>query len=310
MKARSIRRLVATLALGLLAVPSACTGAPPVAPGAHSGTRPMIIASFDFPESEILGQLYTQVLRAKGFPVELLPAAGSRELIEPALAEGLIDLVPEYSGSALSFLTLGAREASPDVDATHRALAETLANNGAVALAPAPAQDANAIVVTRTTADRFGLTAISDLASEAPNLVFGGPPECPDRPFCMLGLRSLYGLSFRQFVPLDTGGTLTLQALRSGEIDVAVLFTTDPAIATENLVVLTDDRRLQPAENVTPVIRQAALRRYGNALADAVDSVSARLTTSELRGLIGRVTLGGQPASRAAALWLKDQGLT
>jgi osmoprotectant transport system substrate-binding protein len=305
-----VRLLIATVALGLLAVASACTGGSAVAPGAHSGPRPITIASFDFAESEILGQLYTQALRAKGYPVRFMPAAGSRELLEPALAEGLVDLVPEYAGSALSFLTLGARQPSPSVDVTHRALVETLADRAAVALTPAPAQDANAIVVTRATADRYGLTAISDLAPEASHLLFGGPPECPDRPFCMLGLRNRYGLSFQQFVPLDTGGPLMLQALRAGEIDVALLFTTDPAIAAENLVVLTDDRGLQPAENVTPVVRQAVLRRYGSALADAVDSVSARLTTSELSALVGRVTLEGRTPYQVAALWLEGQGLT
>jgi len=125
-----------------------------------------------------------------------------------------------------------------------------------------------------------------------------------------LGLERVYGLPFRRhFVPLDSGGPLTLQALRSGGIDVALMFTTDPAIAAEHLVVLDDDRGLQPAENVTPVVRHAVLRAFGPALARAVDAVSTRLTTSELAALIRRVTMTAQPARLVARAWLEDQGL-
>jgi osmoprotectant transport system substrate-binding protein len=268
------------------------------------------IASFDFTESEILAQLYGQALRANGYPVRLLLDAGTRELIQPALANGLVDLVPEYSGSALSFLTLGANRGSPEVELTHQQLIEALAGTSSEALAAAPAQDANAIVVTEATAARYDLTTISDLIMSAPELVFGGPPECPQRQLCLLGLKHTYGLRFKRFVPLDTGGQLTLQALRSGGIDVALLFTTDPAIEAEHMVVLTDDAGLQPAENVTPLVRRAAVARFGPALADTVDAVSAALTTTELRSLIGRVSLDGLPVGKVAAAWLKGHGLT
>jgi len=262
------------------------------------------VASFDFTESEVLAQLYAQALERRGYPVRLLPDAGAREVVEPALTKGLIDVIPEYSGSALSFLTLGAARSDPDVDATHQALARALASRGAVALAPAPAQDANAIVVTQATAARYGLAAVSDLAAVARNLDFGGPRECPQRPQCLLGLKNAYGLSFRHFFPLDTGGPLTVQALRSGDIDVALLFTTDPAIVAEHLVALTDDRGLQPAENVTPIIRRSVLSTYGSALAETVNAVSARLTTSDLRALIGRVGADGLTARAVARSWL------
>jgi osmoprotectant transport system substrate-binding protein len=296
-------------ALGLTLVLVACTGGPAAAPGATQGRQAITIASFDFAESEILAQLYAQALHAKGYPVRVLPNAGTRELLQPALAAGLIDLLPEYAGSALSFLTLGTDRPGPSVDRTHQALTHVLATNGVEALTPAPAQDANAIVVTKATADLYGLSTVSDLTAVASQLVFGGPHECPIRPFCLLGLQSVYHLSFKQFAPLDTGGPLTLQALRSGEIQVALLFTTDPAIVAEHLVVLVDDKELQPAENVIPVVRQAILSRYGASFAEAVDAVSARLTTSELQTLIGRVSLDGQAARLVAAGWLEDQGL-
>jgi osmoprotectant transport system substrate-binding protein len=300
----------ARLALGVMLLLTACTGGHSTAGGPPSGARPVTVASFDFVESEILAQLYAQALEAKGYPVRLLLRAGTRELLGPALAEGLVDLVPEYSGSALSFLTLGEQRASPSVELTHQALVEALAPSAAVALAPAPAQDANAVVVTQATAVRYGLAKISDLSSVASNFTFGGPPECPQRPLCLLGLKNVYGLTFRETIGLDTGGTLTLQALRAGSIDVALMFTTDPAIAAEHLVVLTDDQRLQPAENITPMVRRAVLTQYGSAFTYAVDAVSARLTTLELQALIGRVSLGGHPTRFVAAQWLKDQGLT
>jgi osmoprotectant transport system substrate-binding protein len=283
-----------------------CTGdssAPPPRP-----EDVITVGAFGFTESEILAELYSQALDAKGYPTGPVLDAGPRELVQPALAEGLIDVVPEYAGSALSFLTLGAIEASGSVDETHDALTRVVAPLGVVALAPARAQDSNVIVVTRATADRYGLRAISDLASTAPRLVFGGPPECADRRLCLAGLESVYGLGFREFIPLDTGGPLTLQALRSGGIDVALLFSTDPAIVSEELVVLTDDRGLQPSENVTPLLRREVLSTHGDGVVRTLDAVSALLTTPGLRAMIGQV-VGGQPAHIVAARWLQEQGL-
>src|SRR5262249_51526552 len=139
--------------------------------------------------------------------------------------------------------------ATASVEGTVRSLARSLAARGLVIGRPAAAQDGNAIVVTAATAARYRLRTISDLAAVAPRLVFGGPPECPERPYCLPGLRRAYGLRFSEFVPLDAGGPLTRQALLAGDIDVALLFTTDPTIVAGHLVVLADNRRLQPAEN-------------------------------------------------------------
>ena len=159
--------------------------------------------------------------------------------------------------------------------------------------------------MTQATADRFGLRDISDLAAVDSQLVFGGPPECAQRRLCLVGLEDVYGLGFREFIPLDTGGPLTLQALRSGGIDVALLFTTDPAIVSEGLVVLTDDRGLQPSENVTPLLRREVLSTHGDGVVRTLDAVSALLTTSDLRAMIGRV-VEGSSARDVAASWLAD----
>jgi len=162
-------------------------------------------------------------------------------------------------------------------------------------------------VVTAATAARYHLRSIPDLATAAPRLVFGGPPECRERADCLLGLEHTYGLRFKTFTPTDTGGPLTLQALDSGEIGVALLFTTDPGIAAHHLVMLADTRALQPAENITPVIRRSTAQRYGPRLLAVLNEVSARLSTLTLRGLDARVELGGRGPRTVADGWLRAE---
>lgn len=306
--------MLGAVCIGLAAVLSACTSSSGsvAAPAAEQGSRHdavITVGSFDFPESILLAQIYGQALAAAGFPVRVLPDLGPRELVEPALMNGLLQVVPEYAGSALEFISLGRHSPTADVQATNRALASSLAGRGLLAARPAAAQNANAIVVTAATAARYGLRSIGDLASVAPRLVFGGPPECPERAYCLRGLQRAYGLRFKSFVPLDAGGPLTLQALNAGYIAVALLFTTDPDISARQLVVLTDDRALQPAENITPVVSREVVARFGARLLTALDAVSARLTTDSLRALDAQVELSGHEPRLVAKDWLRVQGL-
>ena len=267
------------------------------------------VGSFDFPESVLLADMYGDALKAKGFPVRIQPDLGSRELLDPALMNGLIQLVPEYAGSALQVISLGRQSATSDVMATNMALTELMADRGVVAGLPAAAQDANAIVVRAATAARYGLRSIADLARVAPGLVFGGPPECPGRAYCLPGLKQAYGLRFKTFIPLDAGGPLTLQALTAGDVDVALLFSTDPSISARHLMVLADDRGLQPAENVTPLVSRDVVARYGAGLVAALNAVSARLSTVALRALDAQVEIHGQDPRQVAGGWLRAQGL-
>lgn len=275
-------------------------------PGQHGAV--ITVGSFDFPESVVLADIYGGALAAQGFPVRVQPELGSRELVDPALMGGLLQLVPEYAGSALEFLSLGRVPATSDVAGTNRALSELVTSQRLVVGRPAAAQDANAIVVTAATAARYHLRSVADLAPVASRLRFGGPPECAGRAYCLPGLRRVYGLRFREFVPLDAGGTLTLQALTAGNIDVALLFSTDPAIVAQHLVVLADDRGLQPAENVTPLLRRDVVARFGTGLVAVLDAVSARLDTGALRVLDARVELDGQDPRRVAGIWLHSHG--
>ena len=184
-----------------------------------------------------------------------------------------------------------------------------MAGRGLVAARPAPAQDANAIVVTAATAARYGLRSIADLARVAPRLVFGGPPECPGRAYCLPGLKRAYGLRFKAFIPLDAGGPLTLQALEAGYIGVALLFTTDPAIPARHLVVLADDRGLQPAENITPLVRRDVIARYGPRLvARAQQGVGPAWTPARCAPSTRRWSWAGR-TPLVAGSWLRAHGL-
>jgi osmoprotectant transport system substrate-binding protein len=267
------------------------------------------VGSFDFPESVLLAHIYARALAAQGFRVRVADGLGTRELVQPALMKGLIQLVPEYSGSALGFMSLGKVPPSSDASATHRALERAAETRGLVVGNPAPAQDNNSVVVTRATAVRYHLRSISDLAVVAPGLVFGGPPECPERAYCLPGLERTYGLIFKDFVPTDVGGPLTRQALSAGQVDVGLLFTTDPSLAEQDLVALADDRGLQPAENVTPLITRKTAATYGPRLLATLDAVSARLATDTLRSLNARVQGTGLEPRAVAADWLRGQAL-
>jgi osmoprotectant transport system substrate-binding protein len=265
------------------------------------------VASFDFAESRLLAEIYAGALERAGVPVRRTLGLGPRELVAPALVSGLVDVVPEYAGTAVQFLSLGRAVPEPDVATTHAALVDALDGTSAQALAPSPAQDANAFVVRRAVADRLGLTTLSDLQGAARRLSFGGPPECATRPLCLDGLRDVYGIEFAEVVALDAGGPLTRQALATGIVDVALLFNTDPAIGQDDLVELVDDRALQPAENVTPIVRRAAVDRFGPRLVDTLDAVSAHLDTETLRALNARA---GRASVRATATqWLDAEQL-
>ena len=262
------------------------------------------VASFNFAESEVLAELYAQALEGRGIVVERELDLGPRELVVPALQRGLVELVPEYAGSGLGFF---AQTASSDPAITHERLLAALRPRGLAALDAAPAQDRNTFVVDATTADRLRLVSLSDLGSFAPAMTFGGPTECRERRFCLNGLEDVYGLHFKEFVALDAGGPLTLQALNDRTIDIGLLFSSDPAIRAGALMELRDDRGLEPAENVTPIVAQVTLDRFGSTLADTLNAVSALLRTSDLRQMNASMASGLSPAAAARA-WLEARG--
>ncbi len=260
------------------------------------------IGSANFSENALVAEIYAQVLEDKGYSIERNLNVGARDVYGAALESGELDLVPEYVGSALSF-----KGGTPTADsaATAQDLRDAWEADGITVLDPAPAQDKNGIVVRQDTADALGLSKVSDLAAH-PDLIFGGPPECPEREFCLIGLQDVYGLSFAEFKPLDVGGALTVAALEGDEIQVALLFTSDGVIAAKGFVLLEDDQGLQPAENLTPVIRQEIVDAYGDALVDALNEVSAELTTTELSEMNRRIGIDGDDPEQVAADWISE----
>jgi osmoprotectant transport system substrate-binding protein len=298
------------LALTMLALLVAGCDRDPAPPPPEDPRRPTIqLASFDFPESEILGELYGQALRQHGFPVELVVQLGAREVVAPALEQGKVDMVPEYLGSALNFLNDRDRVATANPGLTHARLEQAFAPRGVSVLAYAPAVDRNGFVVTGEMARSRGLEKLSDLAPMASQLALGGPPECPQRPLCLRGLQDVYKLKFARFEAMPSR-TVTAAALETGEIDVGMIDTTDPNLVKpgNDLVQLEDDRDLQPADNVVPVVRREVLDAYGPPLVRLLNAVSTQLTTVELTRLNLQVADGESPAD-AAAGWLRAHAI-
>jgi osmoprotectant transport system substrate-binding protein len=265
----------------------------------------IVVASFNFGESLILGEIYAQALEDAGYPVEKNLGLGSREVVKPALESGEIGLVPEYTGSLGNFLGVTP---TADEQSTWQEVKDAFEPNGVTLLGYAPAQDKNGFVVTGDTAASLGLSKVSDLAPVASGLVFGGPPECPERLNCLPGLERVYGLTFAEFKPLDVGGPLTVAALESGDIDVGVLFTTDGVIAAKGLVLLEDDQGLNPAENIVPAMRVDIVDAYGDDLVELLDNISAAITTPDLTEMNRRAGIDQEDPATIAAEWLSDKG--
>ncbi len=273
-------------------------------PAADLGT--LVVGSTNFDEQELVAEMYALALEDVGFGVERRYQLGSREVVLPALTAGEIDVYPEYVGTALEFLNGGAGEATGDTAATTELLRAAFTEQGVSVLEPSAAQDKNGLVVRPETAEEFGLSTVSDLADVAGELTLGGPPECPERPLCIPGYEDTYGVAFGDFRSLDAGGPVTIEALDSGEIDVALLFTTDGVIAANDWVLLEDDMDLQPAENITPVIREEASSPEA---VEALNAVSAVLTTENVTEMIRKLRVDLADPSTVAEQFLTDQGV-
>jgi osmoprotectant transport system substrate-binding protein len=290
------------VALALLA--SACGTQPASSPAAKGN---ITVASFDFTESLTIANLYAQALQDAGYKITLKRNLGAREIVEPAIEKGEIDLYPGYAATDLEFVNKGKGEATPDAQATAAKLRTYLEPKGVKVLEPAPAVDQNTFVVTGATATRYNLKKLSDLVpSVAGQLILGGPPECPSRPFCAKGLKDKYGIVFKDFKPyVGAGGPLVKAALERGDVQIALLFSSDGAIKAKGWVPLEDDKHLQNADNVVPIIRAAVAK------ADVVtllNKISAKLTTDELVGLNKQTDIDKQDPDVVAKNWLVTNG--
>jgi osmoprotectant transport system substrate-binding protein len=270
---------------------------------ASSGQK-IVVGEKDFPAAQVVSEIYGQALAAKGFKVSF-KAVGPTEQTYAALKKGDIDLYGEYQGTLLTFLK---GTPSGDAAAVNAALQTKVKADNIVASSASSAVDVNAFYVTKATQQQYNLTTISDLKPVANKLVFGGPPECEQRPLC-LGTteQSLYGLQFKQVKKLDPGGPITVKALKDGDIQVGLLFT-GSSVIDPDFVLLQDDKNLQPADNAIAVWRAKV---DSSALKAVIDSVNAKLTTAEYNKLNAEISGAQKLDPKAAATqWLKDQGLS
>jgi osmoprotectant transport system substrate-binding protein len=274
---------------------------------------PITIGAFNFTESQILAELYAGVLRKAGVEVSITQST-NREVLQPALAAGEVQVVPEYLGTLTEFLNVKVNGpdapsvANNNVERTLTAARELAEPLGITLLEPSPAEDVNAFAVTAEFAAANSIASLSDLAawSQGNDLRLGGPPECPQRPFCQLGLESAYGMQIAEFSPLDAGGPLTKTALSQGSIDLGLVFSSDGSVEDLDLVVLEDDLGLQNVDNIVPALTTAVAVPQ---VVAALDGLSAALTTEDLVAMNKAVDIDRRQAVEVATEFLSAKGL-
>jgi osmoprotectant transport system substrate-binding protein len=272
-------------------------------PAAAKGT--ITVGGFAFSEGSVLAELYGQALQRDGYTVNFKLNLGNREVVAPALKSGQIDMYVGYAATDLEFYNNGAGEATGDAVATTAKLNSHLSSLNLVALTPSNTVDQNAFAVTKATAAKYSLTKLSDLAPVASQFVLGAGPECPKRPFCLPGLETTYGLHFKDFKTLDTDGPLTRAALKSGAIQIGLVFSSDADLNSLGLVVLQDDKHLEAADNVVPILRTAVATDDAKTV---LNNVSAKLTTADLVQMNSQVELLHQDADAVTKVWLQQHG--
>jgi osmoprotectant transport system substrate-binding protein len=294
----------AALVMGM-AVVAACSNSDPLGAQVRSPNS-IVIGSGDFPESQIIAEIYAQALQANGFEVGKRMGIGSRETYIPALKDHSIDLVPEYIGNLLLYVS--PQSNATTLDAVERELDQRLPD-GLSILTPAPAADTDTVTVTGQTANSWNLKAIADLGAHSADVRFGAPSAFATRPAGLPGLRQKYGLDIRpgNFVAIDDGGgAVTVRALVEGRVNAANIFTTSPAIPQNHLVVLDDPEHNFVAGNIVPLLNT---QKRSDRLKVVLDAVSAKLTTSGVAGLNAAVSgNSGIDPDDAARNWVQDNG--
>lgn len=307
----SRRRLGALAALsGLGAIAAGCSSSNPLgtstpaAPGtagsAAAGT--LVVGSQQYYSNEIIAELYAQMLEASGFTVTRQYQIGQREIYLPELESGKLDVIPEYSGNLMQYYDKGATATDPAqiVERINKSLPR-----GLRALKPAEASDQDSYTVTKAFADQYGLVSIGDLTKAPQPLKLAANSEFATRPYGPEGAKAAYGVTI-ELVPVeDSGGPLTLRALTDGTVQIADLYTADPSIAKNNLVILQDPKHLILPQNITPVVSE----KVDDKAAAAIDKVDAQLTVKDLQELNAQSVDKQAKSAEIASAWLKEKGL-
>ncbi len=271
----------------------------------------LTIGSKNFPEQEILGEIYTQALAAAGYKAKSDLSLGSETVAHKAVKSGAVSGYPEYASTALtSFFGLEPEEVPSDATEAWEKADEEFEKEGLVAFPPTPFASANAVGTLKKTAEKYGLEDISDLEGVSKKLSLYGSPECRQRIDCLAGLEELYGLKFKSFHPVDI--SLRYTVLEKGQADLSILFTTDPQLSAEKdkFVILEDDKEVFPAGNVIFVTTPTVVKKAGPDYEKTIVQVQKGLTLPVMQELDARVELEKQTPKQAAAAYLKSAGYT
>lgn len=299
----------ATMAIGLAAAAglalSACgssgTSSNPLSGGA---SKTVVVGSANFPEDELLAEIYAQDLQAHGIKVTRKFNIGAREVYYPQIKKGAVTIIPEYNGALLT-TSVDAKSTASTTAQVDAALKANLPGTLAI-LNPAPAQDADSVTVTQAFAAKHHLRSIADLKPIAHTMTFGGPPEFKTRADGLPGLKEHYGLVFKSFTPADESGPVTITDLKNGKVQAADLFTTTPQIATDHFVSLADPKFNFAAQNVVPLVYKPGV----NAKIDGIlNAVSAKLSTPALLAMDKALVISHASYSEVAGGFLSQMGL-
>jgi osmoprotectant transport system substrate-binding protein len=303
----SLRRLVLMSIVGVIALTAgACSSSGNN--NAGSGKPTIKIGDTNFEEQQVVAYLYAGVLSKAGFSVTVEPPLGTRAVVVPAIEHSQIDLEPDYAASLLAYLHGGKTQAAGDqIDTAVAADNQALASYGVEVLPASQALDTNVFAVTQATAAKDHLTTISSLAPYASKMTLGGPPECPTYAGCEPGLENVYGLHFAGFKSLDEAGPLSVAALKNGEVQVVELYSSDGNVVSNNFVALTDNKHLEGADYIVPVVRKSVASA---ALTSALAKLDSALTTDAISKLNLEVTVQKEQPQAVADAWLKANGLS
>lgn len=307
----SRRHLAALTALAGVGVLAGCASGDPLGTStpaastsgsAGSGAAALVVGSQQYYSNEIIAELYAQVLEKAGFTVTRRYQIGQREIYLPELSAGKIDVIPEYSGNLMQYFDKTATATDPaQISAT---LAKVLPQ-GLRARTPAEASDQDSYTVTSEFAQQYGLTSIADLAKAPQPLKIAANSEFATRPYGPAGVKQAYGVTI-ELVPVeDSGGPLTLRALTDKTVQVADIYTADPAIVKNKLVSLADPQHLILPQNVTPVVSA----KVDGRAASAIDGVNAKLSATDLQELNAKSVDQQAKSADIASAWLKAKGL-
>ena len=286
-------------------------GAGAIVSNPENGKVSLTIGSKNFPEQEILGEIYTQALAAAGYKAKSDLSLGSETVAHKAVKSGAVSGYPEYASTALtSFFGLEPEEVPSGASEAWEKANEEFEKEGLVAFEPTPFASANAVGTLKKTAEKYGLKDISDLEGVSEKLSLYGSPECRQRIDCLAGLEELYGLKFKSFHPVDI--SLRYTVLEKGQADLSILFTTDPQLSAEKdkFVILEDDKHVFPSGNVIFVTTPAVVKKAGPDYEKTIVEVQKGLTLEVMQELDARVELEKQTPKEAAAAYLKSAGYT